>query len=93
MSRHSRRTSPGLRKPRSASTPVPSWWARWEAARKSETLALGETPNIAARLEGVAETDSVVISAATLRLVPEAIRLLAEGRLAIDGRRVRIKPA
>lgn len=27
------------------------------------------------------------------RLVPQAIRLFAEGRLAIDGRRVRIKPA
>ena len=37
---------------------------------KSETLALGDTTNIAARLEGVAESDSVVISAATLRLVP-----------------------
>lgn len=37
---------------------------------KSETLALGGTTNIAARLEGVAEPDSVVISGATLRLVP-----------------------
>jgi phosphoribosylglycinamide formyltransferase-1 len=27
------------------------------------------------------------------RLVPEAIRLFAEGRLVIVGRRVRIKPA
>jgi phosphoribosylglycinamide formyltransferase-1 len=27
------------------------------------------------------------------RLVPEAIRLFAEGRLVIEGRRVRIKPA
>jgi predicted ATPase/class 3 adenylate cyclase len=37
---------------------------------KSETLALGDTTNIAARLEGVAQSDSVVISGATLRLVP-----------------------
>jgi class 3 adenylate cyclase/predicted ATPase len=37
---------------------------------KSETLALGATTNVAARLESVAEPDSVVISGATLRLVP-----------------------
>lgn len=33
------------------------------------------------------------VQAAERRLVPEALRLLAEGRLAIDGRRVHIKPA
>ncbi len=33
------------------------------------------------------------VQAIERRLVPEAIRLLAEGRLAIDGRRVHIKPA
>jgi TOMM system kinase/cyclase fusion protein len=37
---------------------------------KSETLALGDTTNIAARLEGLAEPDSLVISDTTLRLVP-----------------------
>ena len=36
---------------------------------KREHLALGETPNIAARVQGVAEPDTVVISAATYRLV------------------------
>ncbi len=33
------------------------------------------------------------VQAVERRLVPEAIRLLAEGRLAVDGRRVHIKPA
>ena len=36
---------------------------------RMETLALGETTHIAARLETLAEPDSVVISGATLRLV------------------------
>src|SRR5215831_18781584 len=36
---------------------------------RPEQLALGETPNIAARLQGLAAPDTVVISAATFRLV------------------------
>jgi len=36
---------------------------------RREMLALGETPNLAARLQALAEPDSVVISAATHRLV------------------------
>ncbi|MBI3800467.1 MAG: AAA family ATPase, partial [Deltaproteobacteria bacterium] len=36
---------------------------------KREQLALGETPNIAARLQGLAEPDTVVLSAAAQRLV------------------------
>jgi class 3 adenylate cyclase/tetratricopeptide (TPR) repeat protein len=38
---------------------------------KRENLALGETPNIAARVQGVAEPDSMVLSAATYRLVTD----------------------
>ena len=36
---------------------------------RQEQLAMGETPNVAARLEGLAAPDTVVISPATLRLV------------------------
>ena len=39
------------------------------SSEKREILALGETPNIAARVQGVAEPDTVVISAVTHRLV------------------------
>src|SRR5713226_4828532 len=39
------------------------------SSAKREMLALGETPNIAARLQGLAEPDTVVLSAATQRLV------------------------
>jgi len=39
------------------------------------------------------ETLAVRVQAAERRLVPEAIRLFAEGRLAVEGRRVRIAPA
>ena len=39
------------------------------SSEKREILALGETPNIAARIQGQANPDEVVISAATYRLV------------------------
>jgi len=42
---------------------------------RHEQLALGETPNIAARLEGLAEPNTVVISAMTKRLVQGAFVL------------------
>jgi hypothetical protein len=37
--------------------------------RRQEQLALGETPNLAARLQWLAAPDTVVLSATTLRLV------------------------
>ena len=36
---------------------------------RTEQLALGETPNVAARLQGIAEPNTIVLSAATQRLV------------------------
>ena len=36
---------------------------------RQEQLALGETPNLAARLQGLAASNTVVISAATLQLL------------------------
>ena len=39
------------------------------AGEHTERLALGETPNIAARIQGTANPDEVMISAATYRLV------------------------
>ena len=39
------------------------------SSEKHELLALGETPNLAARLQALAEPDALVISAATQRLV------------------------
>jgi class 3 adenylate cyclase/tetratricopeptide (TPR) repeat protein len=39
------------------------------AGARAEQLALGETPNVAARLQGIAAPNTVVISAATYRLL------------------------
>src|SRR5262249_26449 len=41
------------------------------SSARREQLALGETPNLAARLEGLAMPNTVVISAATWSLVRE----------------------
>jgi class 3 adenylate cyclase/predicted ATPase len=39
------------------------------AGSRTEQLALGETPNVAARIQGLAEPNTVIISAATQRLI------------------------
>ena len=52
---------------------------------RHEQLALGETPNIAARVQGLAEPDSVVISAATQRLVAGLFNCQDLGPQALKG--------
>jgi class 3 adenylate cyclase len=52
---------------------------------RHEQLALGETPNIAARLEDLAEPDTVVISAMTKRLVEGAFALKDLGSHRLKG--------
>src|SRR5262249_26346869 len=52
---------------------------------RREQLALGETLNVAARLQGVAAPDSVVISAATHRLVEATFDCTSLGPQALKG--------
>jgi hypothetical protein len=52
---------------------------------RTERLALGETPNIAARVQGKAEPDSVVMSAATYRLVQGLFECQNLGPQALKG--------
>ena len=52
---------------------------------RQEQLALGETPNIAARLQGMAQPDTVVISAATQRLARGVFELDDLGTHALKG--------
>jgi predicted ATPase/class 3 adenylate cyclase len=52
---------------------------------RHEHLALGETPNIAARLEGLAPANAVVISAVTARLVQGSFHLEDLGSHALHG--------
>jgi class 3 adenylate cyclase/predicted ATPase len=52
---------------------------------RHEHLALGETPNIAARLEGLAAPNTVVISGITAQLVQRAFILEALGAQALKG--------
>jgi predicted ATPase len=52
---------------------------------RHEQLALGETPNIAARLEALAAPNTVVISPVTARLVRQAFELEDLGAVALKG--------
>ena len=52
---------------------------------RQEDLALGETPNVAARLQSIAEPGSVVLSAATQRLVGSAIQCRDLGPHSVKG--------
>ena len=52
---------------------------------KSEVLALGDTTNIAARVEGMAESDTVVITTATQRLVGGLFVVEDHGPQALKG--------
>src|SRR5207253_2532445 len=52
---------------------------------RREHLALGETPNIAARLEGLAPANAVVISAVTARLVQNSFALEGLGTHTLHG--------
>jgi class 3 adenylate cyclase len=52
---------------------------------RHEQLALGETPNLAARLQALAEPDRVVISAATYRLVDGFFRCRDLGLQSLKG--------
>ncbi len=55
------------------------------SSEKREILALGETPNIAARVQGIAEPDTVIISAATHRLVQGLFECQDLGAKALKG--------
>jgi predicted ATPase/class 3 adenylate cyclase len=55
------------------------------SGEKRELLALGETPNIAARLQALAEPDTVVLSAATHRLVEGFFAFQALGAQDLKG--------
>jgi len=54
-------------------------------AGRQEQLALGETPNIAARIQGLASSNTLVISDATLRLVQGYFECQALGEQTLRG--------
>jgi class 3 adenylate cyclase/tetratricopeptide (TPR) repeat protein len=55
------------------------------AGARAEQLALGETPNVAARLQGIAAPNTVVISAATYRLLEGFFSCQSLGAPALKG--------
>ena len=45
------------------------WWVKWVVAGRQEQLALGETPNVAARIQGLAAPNTVAIVTPPIALV------------------------
>jgi tetratricopeptide (TPR) repeat protein len=56
-----------------------------QAGNAEAKLALGETPNLAARLQGLAGPNEIVIAPATRRLVGNAFVLIDRGTHALEG--------
>lgn len=52
---------------------------------RQERLALGETPNLAARLQGLAAPDHIIISQSTLRLLRDQFRVRDLGEQTLKG--------
>lgn len=55
------------------------------AETRKETLALGEVPNVAARLQALAEADAIVVSESTHRLVGARVELESLGEQQLSG--------
>ena len=55
------------------------------AGAAQEQAVVGDTPNLAARLQGLAEAGGVVVSSATRRLIGDRFRLKDFGRHAVKG--------
>ncbi len=55
------------------------------ASGRTEQLALGETPNVAARIQGLAEPNTVLVSAATQRLINEQFECQPLGSHLVKG--------
>ncbi len=55
------------------------------AGERREQLAFGKTPNVAARLKGLADPDTVVISAATRRLIDDHFECVNLGEHRLNG--------
>ena len=89
-SRPSSRSSKRARRKRSrsasASRPASSWSATLsDKGSAQEQAVVGETPNLAARLQALAEPGSVVIAEATRRLLGGAFELKALGPQVLKG--------
>jgi class 3 adenylate cyclase len=71
---------PRLRSHTAKSTTAPSLASTRRFPREREQAIVGETPNHAARLQGVAEPNSVVIAESTRRLVGDlsSLKTLAQ---------------